>query len=404
MLYPRTVHDDNVSQMNRASESRPLVSVVARGILLVLVILLVVGHVAGGWYYADEIAEGAFLVDHTEPAPDVEAAGVGEGTITLRPAGADPSDLSRPGLYGFEWEGGYLHVLDPVRVSGDEVVRPFEVVEGSIPPPGALGNLESAAFPDPGAAGLVVEEVEYPTPLGPMDAWITGGDRDTYVIHVHGRGSSLKEALRLMRALDTEGFPQLAITYRNDPGQPADPSGLYQFGRTEWEDLRAAVDYVQSLGARRVVVVGYSMGGAIAVSYLYRQGREPVVAAVLDSPALSLDDAVDFAASRRRVAGLPLPPTLTATAKLIAGLRLGVNWRTIDYPQRAGRLAVPTLVIHGTDDDTIPISTSRRFAEARPEFVTLVEVEGAAHVASWNLDPERYESTVIGFLESTIEG
>lgn len=334
--------------MSGVSSTRSRVGGLWKGVLLSLIILLIVGHAGGGWYYAGQIAEGAFEVDRTEEPPDVEVVSADGDLLTLRPVGEASSDLTSPGVFGFRTADGYSRLTDLVEVAADRVVRRFQVVTGSAPRAGSLGSIDASVFPDPAAAGLEVEEVTYPSPLGPMAAWLTAGSRSTFVVQVHGRGASRTEALRLMRALDSQGYPQLVVTYRNDPGQPSDPSGLYQFGRTEWEDLEAAVDYVMGLGARRVVVVGYSMGGAIAVSYLYRQGRGPVVAGVLDSPALSLSDAVDFAASRRKVLGLPLPPSLTGTAKLIAGLRLGVDWEAIDYVERADLLAVPVLVIHGT--------------------------------------------------------
>ena len=57
------------------------------------------------------------------------------------------------------------------------------------------------------------------------------------------------------------------------------------------------------------------------------------------------------------------------------------------------------LVIHGTDDLTVPFQTSRRFALARPDLVQLVAVPGAGHARSWNRDPEAYAFAVGGFLD-----
>ena len=51
------------------------------------------------------------------------------------------------------------------------------------------------------------------------------------------------------------------------------------------------------------------------------------------------------------------------------------------------------LVFHGTDDETVPLTTSQEFFEARPDLVRLVIVPGAGHVRSWNISPEAYEST-----------
>lgn len=57
--------------------------------------------------------------------------------------------------------------------------------------------------------------------------------------------------------------------------------------------------------------------------------------------------------------------------------RLGGADRTADLERLAPRLTVPLLLIHGTDDRTVPIAHSRRIARAARQ--PLVEVPGAGH-------------------------
>jgi uncharacterized protein len=59
---------------------------------------------------------------------------------------------------------------------------------------------------------------------------------------------------------------------------------------------------------------------------------------------------------------------------------------------------MPILLFHGTDDHTVPISSSAAFARALPELVTYHRVAGAGHVESWNVGPARYERRVRTFL------
>ncbi len=58
----------------------------------------------------------------------------------------------------------------------------------------------------------------------------------------------------------------------------------------------------------------------------------------------------------------------------------------------------PKLLIHGDADRTVPIALADTLADSRPDIVTYLRVPGAGHVRSWNVDPDRYESTVRDFL------
>ena len=42
----------------------------------------------------------------------------------------------------------------------------------------------------------------------------------------------------------------LIITYTGDVGAPPYDDGVYHFGRTEWQEVQAAVEYVDAAGAR----------------------------------------------------------------------------------------------------------------------------------------------------------
>lgn len=251
---------------------------------------------------------------------------------------------------------------------------------------------------DPSETTLDVELVTYPSPLGDMEAWLVAGSRNEWIIHVHGKGAALTEAIPLAESLAEAGYHQLIISYRNDPGQPADPSGFYHYGQTEWEDLEAAIAFAAGEGADSVAVVGYSTGAAIAVSHHLKTISPMLEALVLDSPNIDMEATIDYAAEQESLPfGLPIPPTVTALAKTLAGLRTSTNWRQIDYVERIERLGVPTLVFHGTADLTVPLETSR-MAAAGSALVDLVEVDGAGHVGSREVNPAGYDQRVLAFL------
>ena len=92
------------------------------------------------------------------------------------------------------------------------------------------------------------------------------------------------------------------------------------------------------------------------------------------------------------------PTALLALAKYVASLRFGVDWGKLDYLSRADELAVPILLFHGDEDDTVPIRTSEALAEARPDIVEYIRTSGAPHVGSWNMNRAVYEAAVSDFI------
>ena len=203
-----------------------------------------------------------------------------------------------------------------------------------------------------------LELVEYESELGLMDAWFFPADGTTWVIHVHGLGATPAEAEPLFAPLQDAGYPQLAITYRNDDGQPEDPSGLYQYGVTEYRDVSAAVDYALANGAEKVFFNSYSTGAAHTLGFLFREVRDRVIGAHFDSPNIDFSETVDYNASQRELPVLPfnVPESLSEVAKFITSLRIGVSWQALDYVDTSETsLKVPVLVHHGDANSHGPI-------------------------------------------------
>jgi pimeloyl-ACP methyl ester carboxylesterase len=363
-----------------------------------VLLLALVGLVAGAWYYADRIEEGALEPDRSPDKLDLQVVSLEEGRVTLRATrqAKDDGDWTKDGLWGLEWEAGYAQVGDILELSEDQVVREFIPLQGE-PKIGEMVRLDSFAFPgDPlQAHGIPYREVTFASELGRFPAWFVEGTADTWVLYVHGRGASRREALRMLPTVNELGFPSLIITYRNDEEAPASPDGFYRFGETEWEDLEAAASYAVQQGAERLILVGYSMGGAIVVNFLLESPlAERVQAVILDAPLLDFSAAIDRESRDRGVPGF-----LTAVGKRIAGYRFGINWEKLNCLKRADELRVPVLLFHGDADGKAPVETSDALAEARPDIVTYVRVAGAGHVRAWNADPTAYEASVRDFLE-----
>lgn len=272
-----------------------------------------------------------------------------------------------------------------------------EIVDTVFSPPVTLEQPDPDP-PTPAEAGVDVDEVTYESPLGPMDAWVTDGSRSEWIIHVHGAGASRSQALDVMAFLDEAGYHQMAIAHRTDEGQPSGPEGLYRYGAAEHEDLAAAVELARAEGADQIVLYGYGSGAAVANAYAIRQPIGTVTGMVFDSPNLDLDQTVSVWAERQGVFGFPPPVTVVETAKFFASLRTDINWENYDYLDRADALSVPVLVLHGAEDDVVPLEISVSLTEMRPDLVRLVVTQGAGNLGSYETDPGSYEQAVLDFL------
>lgn len=392
------------------SDARPRGRMLRRALVL-LVLLALVLFGGGGWYFSSLIHADGLEVKEYAVVKDLALTPSSDGTVAIRSEDAvEMRMITAPSTYGVEWSGGYGQVSGPVvaREEG-EVVRRFEVLTGASPEQDTPASLELGAFPDDPdhSLGPRATEVAYTSPAGEFPAWYVPGkdvEQKRWAILVHGKGGTRTEMYRMALSTVARGLPTLDISYRNDVGLPRDPSGYYQYGRTEWRDLEGAIAYAANQGAEQVVLGGDSMGGGIIASYLQR--REPsttapeVVGLILDAPMLDFAETVRFGAEQL---DLPLPgparEALTWTALHLASVRFDIDWGAVDYLDRSSWLSVPTLLFHGTADTTVPIATSRELAADHPDLVTLVELPGVEHVRSWNHGPEAYDTAIGSFLD-----
>ncbi|MBI4218507.1 MAG: alpha/beta hydrolase [Chloroflexi bacterium] len=369
--------------------------------VLVLLSLSGLAFLGVAWYYADQIESGALKVDREPHKRELRVESISQSPREIRLVRVSgDANLDDPGTFGIEGPRGFARIGDIKFADRSEVIRSFELVQGTIDP-GDLVRIEKAAFPpNPEAAfGLKYETVPLKGEVGELPAWFIPGKDDTWAIMVHGRRGEKQEALRALRTVADAGLPALVLGYRNDNGVPEDPSGYYQFGRTEWKDVEAGVEYAVEHGAKDVVLVGFSMGGGIVANFMYQSPKaDRVVGLVFDSPMLDFSQTIDLAARERN-----LPGVVADAAKWIASVRYDVDWKALDYLDRVGQLQDPVLLIHGDVDKTVPISISDEFALRRSDIVTYVPFKDATHVGSWNVDPARYESALKRFLTTVAQ-
>ncbi len=329
----------------------------------------------------------------TEPRLTVHGTAAGQITLTR-----DLASL-RPGTYGLAGDGSHAvvgPVLETAPHTADTVVRRLDgVTHGTLAPGDSVWLTPNVHVGNPRTAlGLDHADVDVPGELGALPAWFLPGDRDTWVIAVHGLGATREHAMNVMSFLRARRLPVLALAYRGDLGAPRPADGLNHLGETEWRDVDAAIRYAVRYGARRVVLLGWSTGATMALRAAEHSAvREHIAGLILDSPVLSWE-ATLRALARARHTPAPLLPLAVRAAQGRAGLHAD-RVAEITDPER---LAVPTLIIHGPGDRVAPWEFSRLLAARRPDRVALHTVPNAPHAAMWNPDPPAYEERLRRFL------
>lgn len=338
----------------------------------------------------------------------IRAVDEAAGTVTLR----ETPDTSVPGRYGLWFAGdtGYATVGGVIEREGGSVTRTLErVAFGELKP--GRGRITGYYYLQPSELGLPVSGVTIPTDLGEAPAWVfpPDADRDTgdWVIQVHGWGATRQEGLRAVRVFHEQGYTSLLASYRNDGDAPPSADRRYGLGGTEWHDVDAAIRYAAAQGARSIVLMGWSMGGAVVLQTLTRSSAlERVRGVILESPVIDWIDTLEFQAKLIR---LPEPVTRGALRIMeatwsgpITGQGAPIDLAGMNFVARAADLSVPTLILHSDDDGFVPSTASRALAVARSDIVTLVSFATALHTKLWNYDEERWKSAIADWLAEHI--
>ena len=329
-------------------------------------------------------------------------------TITLQ---ATP-ETKAPGRYGLWFDGraGHARLGEVLHADGEVVVRRVEAVDQGVLRSGpARWNGYYYSGPPADSLGLAHHDVQITTDLGPMRAWYLpgAGASSTWALLVHGRGATREECLRAVRPMLDVGLSVLVCSYRNDAESPADPSGRYHLGDSEWQDVEAAMEWAVDRGATDMVLFGWSMGGAIVLQAATRSRlADRVRAVVLDGPVVDWHAVLDHQSG---VNHLPWQLTRMGHTMLrhplgrrVIGLREPLDLRRLDWVTRAAELHLPVLVIHSDDDEFVPNGPSLSLGRARPDLVTVEPWQLGRHTKEWNTDPERWERVVADFVRSQV--
>lgn len=184
-----------------------------------------------------------------------------------------------------------------------------------------------------------------------------------------------------------------------DPPGEGEAPGVCRLGWSEHEALGELIDRACA-AEERVVLVGASLGAGVSVVLAaQRAGDARIAGVVAESPyRLPKTPAVNVL----RMAGMP-HRVQAPLGYWWLGLRLGagLTWQGFDRAEHAARVAVPLLVLHGSQDAISPLEDGEQIARAAPKG-RLEIIEGAGHNDLWSeADFARASGAAVGgFLKS----
>lgn len=190
--------------------------------------------------------------------------------------------------------------------------------------------------------GVTVHATEF---LGPPDAPV--------LVYFHGNGVVMGDLLWMAHEFRRRGLGVVLCEYRGyglSVGSTPSEAALYDDAEAILAGLAA-----RGAGSQRIALFGESLGTGVAVEMAARGHGASLV---LVTPYTSIPEVAS-----RFAFGLPV--------RLIMSERF-------DSLTKAPRVAVPALLLHGTDDAVVPYSMGQKLATALPH-AQLITVTGGHH-------------------------
>jgi uncharacterized protein len=247
----------------------------------------------------------------------------------------------------------------------------------------------------PANYGLAAEAAEFRSGDGVMlRGWYIPCENSTKTIIVcSGANGSLDADVHVAPWLHEAGFNVLLFNWRAHGQSEGE---VVTLGFNERYDLIAAAEFAKSKSGERIGVLGFSMGGtvAIATAAVY----DDINAVVADSPFVYVLSAVAGGLIERRMPeGLSF--LLARLFVFTACLRTRLNLFDIDLARWIHRVAPrPLLLIFGEQDVIVSKSEVDVLFARAGDPKEVWRVPGAAHRNIHTLRPEEYRRRILEFF------
>ena len=215
------------------------------------------------------------------------------------------------------------------------------------------------------------------------------------IVAVHGfRSWPAREFALIAKHLYEQGYTVLypyMRAHRKSAGK------YISFGVKEQYDIAA---WARLLAEKRpdlpLFLYGQSMGGATVIMASGLDLPANTRGIIVDSAYYSPKDVIGTALVQSyQVPVFPMLPAMDLWARIIAGYSVTAT----TCQEALDKTKLPFLFIHGTEDELVPYAMGLQNYEHCHTEKQMLTVEGAAHCASYYVDPVQYISYLDGFLK-----
>lgn len=237
-------------------------------------------------------------------------------------------------------------------------------------------------------------KVAYPEGAGPFPL----------VVFSHGFGASHVYDSGMPADFTAHGIAFAAFDFcGGGPGSQSDGQRLNMSVLTEASDLEAVLGYVRALDnvdASRIFLMGSSQGGYVS-AYVAAAHSRDVRALALFFPAFCIGD---DAARRLQAEGYRIDGELPEQSE-VGGLPIGRRYiqdaLAVDIYARIGDYSGDVLIVHGAQDEIVPLAYSENALDVYGNRARLVVLDGMGH-GFRSSPPECYQQAiglVLAFIE-----
>ena len=221
---------------------------------------------------------------------------------------------------------------------------------------------------------------------------------DKWAIIAHGYTSSHEDMQPIALNFYNQGYNVLTPDMRAHGNSEGQYIGM---GWLDRKDMLKWIDYVISLDKNaQIALYGESMGGATVMMTSGEDLPSNVKAIVEDCGYTSVLEMFKKELNERF--GLKPFPILNA-AEMVTQLRAKYNFTEASALEQVKKSKTPMLFTHGGNDTYVPTKMVYELYEAANVEKDMLIIDGAAHGAAPDVDPETYYEKVFSFLDKYIK-